>query len=107
MNAEDQIHMACVDLLTLRRILHFHVPNASKGPIAWRAKLKRMGLLAGVPDLVLVLENEIVFVEIKTETGRLSPAQRWFRDKVQEFGHLWYLVRSVEEMDQVLKTLRS
>lgn len=46
----------------------------------------------GFPDLVLVRER-IVFLELKTETGKLSPAQRdWLRDLAAADGET-YLVR--------------
>ena len=38
--------------------------------------LIRQGLRPGVPDLAVVHNGRIVMVEIKTDTGRLSPVQK-------------------------------
>lgn len=40
------------------------------------AKLKSMGLKAGVPDLVIFWRDQVYFIEIKTATGRASDRQK-------------------------------
>jgi hypothetical protein len=36
---------------------------------------------AGFPDLVMVRDGELIFAELKSEKGKLSPAQReWLRE---------------------------
>ena len=43
-----------------------------------------------------------LWIEMKTEAGRLSPAQRWWRDALFETGHAWALCRSwVEARDTI------
>lgn len=39
---------------------------------------------AGFPDLVLVRGAHLIFAELKTRTGRLSPAQREWQDDLAE-----------------------
>ena len=99
---EDDLHKSIVDYLRLRNVLFFHVPNANRAPVQWRAKLKALGALAGVSDLVLVFSNEVVFCEIKTSTGRQSSAQEDFRDAVVERGHRYVVVRSIEDVETTL-----
>lgn len=63
-------------------------------------QMKAAGLKRGWPDLQALLPNgQVVFIEIKTATGSLSPEQRSFRDKCQATGcDIWALARSVEDV---------
>ncbi len=64
--SEDQIHYAVVDYLRLRNCLFFHVPNQRMCTLSYRRKLKKLGLLAGVADLVIIKpDGKILFLEIK------------------------------------------
>jgi hypothetical protein len=52
---------------------------------------------AGFADLIVISGGRVLFLEVKSETGRLRKSQEVFRDTVcaQEFG--WALVRSVDD----------
>jgi hypothetical protein len=56
-----------------------------------------MGVHAGFADLIVISGGCVLFLEVKSETGRLRKSQEVFRDTVcaQEFG--WALVRSVDD----------
>lgn len=46
----------------------------------------------GFPDLVLVRDNRLIFAELKTDTGRVSPDQREWLDALLGAGaevHIW------------------
>ena len=60
----------------------------------------------GVPDLcVLVDGGATAWIEVKTETGRLSPWQVRMHERMTGLGHRVYVVRSVQEVEQVLADL--
>ena len=64
----------------------------------WALKLTSPGN-AGVPDrLVLVPGGQIIFVELKTDTGSLSPLQIQTHIRLQKLG---MDVRTLYGMDQV------
>jgi hypothetical protein len=62
-----------------------------------QAILVGMGVHAGFADLIVISGGRVLFLEVKSETGRLRKSQEVFRDTVcaQEFG--WALVRSVDD----------
>lgn len=67
-----------------------------------RAKLRQavlvgMGVHPGFADLIVLSGGRVLFLEVKSKTGRLSPPQVAFRDTVQAQGFAWALVRSVED----------
>jgi len=76
----------------------FAVPNADVSSDAHRIKMFSTGVEAGVADLIVLLPGaQIIFVEVKTEIGRLSPKQTKFSIDVDELGFCYYMVRSIEQ----------
>ena len=43
-------------------------------------------VVKGFPDIVLVKNEKLVFVELKTETGRVSPEQTAWLEKLKKTG---------------------
>lgn len=62
-----------------------------------QAILVGMGVHPGFADLVVLSQGKVMFLEVKSSTGRLRPAQEAFRDAVTEQGFGWALVRSVDD----------
>lgn len=86
-------------------LLWFHPANSSgnRGP-RLGGILKSMGVLAGVPDIVLILPTGLSgFIELKVGKGSLSPAQKSFRDRAKESGALWAEARTLDEVEQTLE----
>jgi hypothetical protein len=85
---EDDLQVACMQWMKYAHpdVLAFHVPNGGKRNAREGAKFKRMGVLAGVPD-VLILEPKQGFngfaVELKVKGGKLSKNQK---DRLKEFA---------------------
>lgn len=68
--------------------------------------LKQMGVFPGVADLLCIWDNagpQIGFLEVKTEKGYLSTAQKKFKGICQAFGVRYALVRSVADAHRQLK----
>lgn len=56
-----------------------------------------MGVHPGFADLIILCERRVLFLELKSKTGRLSPDQVTFRAAALEQGHGWSLVRSLDD----------
>lgn len=87
----------------------FHVPNESV--VSKENKLKDilriqrkhcMGLINGVPDFVFISKEKSLFIEVKTDKGRLSESQVYFRDWSIDEKIDYYIARSVEEVKDIL-----
>jgi hypothetical protein len=76
--------------------LIFSVPN-ERADFRELARLKSTGLTSGASDMVLVMPNEVVFVEVKDEKGKQSESQKKFEEKITKIGHRYILVRSLDE----------
>lgn len=59
---------------------------------------------AGVPDRICLMpDGRVLFVEVKTPTGRLSPVQVAVHRRMSAIGHSVAVVRSAEEINELLE----
>ena len=110
---EDDIQIAIVDYLTLlaptRGFLFFHVPNQALGKALTRgglgrmARLKRMGLLPGVADLVIDIRGRAHYLEVKRKKGRPSESQLEFRRRAEVNGSPYEVAHSFDEAVKILQ----
>jgi len=92
METEKQLHKRLVKLLSIyqktHRFVFFHIKNdVGRRNGKFFYDLKPMGVLPGVSDFCLLLDGKTVFLEIKTEKGRLSENQKIFIKNAQSLGH--------------------
>lgn len=77
------------------------VPNGVATTATQGRILKAEGMVAGASDLLLLLPNKshpYLCIELKTDKGRQSDAQKAWQTSVQEHAFARYaIVRSVEE----------
>ena len=76
---EAQIQEAVIDHLEAyhaRGVFWFHPANGGTRGKIEPVRFKAQGVVAGVPDLVIIREGRALFLELKTEKGLLSDAQR-------------------------------
>jgi len=102
-NAEARLQASAVQFIRLAapQCLCFSVPNGGWRSKAEGARLKWTGTLAGIPDVIVIAPvGRIFFLEFKTKTGRLSPAQRAVFDQLVAHGAPCAIIRS---LDDVLK----
>lgn len=52
----------------------------------------------GSPDILLCMGGKFVGVEVKSATGRLSPAQKEAAKIIEEAGGVYIVARSLEEL---------
>ena len=58
----------------------------------------------GVADRIVLLPGGVVwFVELKSSTGRLSPLQKIFAADMARMGMQYSVLRSKEEVDELLQ----
>lgn len=106
---EDFLQYKLCDWMRDKNIMHFHVPNGGKRGKREAAKFKAMGVKAGVHDLIIMHGGKIIFIELKTDNGKLSPAQIAFDEFVKKEGHPSHLIHahSVESgLEQLQSILR-
>lgn len=79
--SEDALQAVCVDWFRHQytKEIIYAVPNGARRNIALGAKLKRTGMLAGVPDLCIPCARgkwHGLYIEMKVKRNYPTPAQR-------------------------------
>ena len=62
--------------------------------------------MKGVADIFLLYKGKCVFIEVKTQTGRLSKEQEHFAEKVRESGGYFYVAKSIDDAVAILTELQ-
>lgn len=57
----------------------------------------------GSSDFIIFTDGGVVFLEVKNEKGKQSPDQKEFEEKVSKLGYTYVLVRSLDEVENILK----
>lgn len=104
--SESQIEMQICHYLRVKRLFFYKAPMAGffdtrQGTFRRHTNpyVKR-----GVPDLIVILPGgKYLGLEVKSKTGRQSDHQKEFERGVKDAGGLYYLVRSLEDVETILK----
>lgn len=57
----------------------------------------------GIPDLLMCFNGHLVWLEVKSATGQVSRIQQAFGERWRAGGASWAVVRSVEDVESILK----
>ena len=79
----------------------FAIPNGEKRSASTGARLKAEGVSAGVPDLFV--PSWCLWVEMKTATGKLSPAQKHWIAYLESIGHHVLVCYGFEDAKEQIK----
>ena len=86
---EAKLHKQVMEYLRLvlpkTAVIH-HSPNEGKRGWMERAALKNNGTMAGWPDIEIVWDGRVFFIELKSEKGRTLPVQFACHMRLAEAG---------------------
>ena len=107
-NIEDRLQMMVVQLLKLLGkpgLFWFHPPNEGKRTPKTGSRNKAMGVVRGVPDLVLCWEGRFIGLELKAPKGRITPEQEAAGRAITAAGGLYHVLRGYDEAVEFLDML--
>lgn len=70
--------------------LMYHIPNGGQRNVKEAVRLKREGVKAGIPDICLPVARKGkhgLFIELKSEKGHITLAQKLMLKKLEEQGY--------------------
>jgi hypothetical protein len=81
----------------------FSIPNGGTRNKLEAITMKATGLLAGASDLIVITPNgKLIFVELKTDTGKQSDKQIDFENRVKKLGFEYHLIRTIDEFKIII-----
>ena len=88
----------------VRQIMHrLHKLRLAGEPLFW---FKTHGEPSGIPDIIVCYNGQFISFEVKTLLGRLRKDQECLKRRIEGAGGKWYLVRSADEVEQIILSLR-
>ena len=99
--SEAQFQAAVIDLAHSQGWVVFHARTSRTSSGAYVTAVAGDGV--GFPDLVLVRDS-VLFRELKSDTGRLSPAQRGWGDRLTAAG-ADYAIWRAQDWNVIVKEL--
>jgi len=80
---EENLQIQICDYLSQHGIFYFSIPNEHGEKVG---RLKKMGLCGGMPDLGILHNKKIYFIEVKSKEGILKKNQKLIQPKIAELG---------------------
>lgn len=110
MNKEDALQIAVANYIRLQypNVLFFHVPNGGKRNVIEASKFKRMGVLSGVPDILMFRETEFgdyisgLAIELKIKPNKPSKNQL---EVISKFRSLGFVVEVCYDFESTIKII--
>ena len=112
---EDAIQRALFQWITLatpripQLALAFHCPNGGRRDAREAARLKGMGVRAGVPDVMIPCRGSDdllgpigLAIELKSKVGRMTDDQLGWSVRLRQHGWKYGICRSFDEARQVI-----
>ena len=104
---EHGLQVSIVSYLRLNHIFAVAIPNGGRRDAKTGARLRDEGVVAGAPDLVLILDDgETVWVELKTPKGTQQPTQKWFQHELEKLKHNYLIWRSITDAQSFVQGYR-
>lgn len=107
--SETDLQKSVVKYLDLvlpeNKVLH-HSPNEGKHKVQYLHKQKLMGVLAGFPDLMILIKGVTpMFIELKQKGNYPTEQQRDVGMKLIELGYEYGVCRSLSEVSAFLQAI--
>lgn len=105
---ESELQKACIAMLDQSGLVHWRIPLGQAGMVGRKTGSRGASSILGFPDLCgITQEGQFWAVELKTDKGKLRPAQEVWIQRLADSGALVRVVRSVGEMAALVAYLTS
>jgi len=104
---EHDLQVWFCEELDKHNIFYFAVPNGELRAISVANRLKAEGVKRGVSDIIVVLKDNVVFIEMKNEKGKQSVWQKDFEKKVKELGYTYIVLHNQKECIEFIEAITS
>ena len=78
------------------------IDHATRSAVEGQEK-KARGVKPGLPDFMFKFGGRTVWIELKTEKGRVQDTQESVRDVLERNGDEWHVARSIDDVEAILR----
>jgi hypothetical protein len=103
-NIESKLQSSCVEWFRFQyphfKMLLFAIPNGGHRNIITAKKLKREGVVSGVPDLFLSIPRNGwngFYIEMKSEKNKLTQPQEDFFSQAKKYNYKCEVIRTIDQ----------
>ena len=86
---ENDVKKQVKDYLSVKGYFHFYM-------------LAGMGAYKGIPDIIAIKNNRVLFLEIKRPSGKQSEHQKVFQENIEGQGGEYYIVKSLDDLIKII-----
>ena len=106
MGAEAHLQRDCVSYFNsmFPKFICYHIKNQEKNGLV-RVVNAWLGVRSGIPDLHIITTNNDFYVELKTETGKLSPDQVAMHLTLTNLGKKVFVVKNLADFVKLCENL--
>ena len=101
---EKILQRQCEELLRWKHIPFLHLTTAICRQVGGKWQTFSVEGNKGMPDFFIFLDGGTIFVELKTKKGRLKPEQIYWKEQVEKLDYKYYVIRSFEEFEKLIRT---
>lgn len=108
--SEDALQQNVVQLLIAygrSDICWFAVPNGEKRSVRTGARLKAQGVMAGVADIILIIDRKIYGLELKKLKGKQSSAQEEWQPCFERAGGVYAVACGLDDAIVTLEIMKA
>ena len=87
--SENDVKRQVKDYLSIKRYYHFPI-------------LQGLGAKRGIPDIIAIKNNRVLFLEIKKPGGKQSEYQKQFQADIEGHGGEYYTVKSSDDLLKII-----
>ncbi len=106
-NLESQLQQNCITWFRLQYkepyALIFAIPNGGKRSIITATIQKKEGVLSGIPDIAIISNGKIFFIEMKFGKNKLSENQKKIHDILKLNEIKVFTCYSFDEFRNIIK----
>ena len=102
---EDHLQHQLYDyyLYTYRnKAMFWHTPNEGRRTPFERFKVKYLGMIAGVSDIIMVKNGDVLFLELKVGKNKPTENQKTFLKNTKAFGFTSEVAWTFEEGKKII-----
>jgi len=109
---EKDVQRTCIDYLDAKRIMYLRLNAGDTFRPGQNGKLYKVrGAPKGTADLLILSHHEVLhcigprplFIEFKSSAGKQTDEQEAFSNDVEIRGYEYYVIRSLDELIEVLQ----